>query len=349
MIPALLMEAFVKEAKLLPAGSLRAPANLVSNSTDQHAAKFLEHLKSRGAGSYSKTLSPTSAAARLMKKPALSAHMQEVGRALVASAPEGTEKETKVASRPRPDEDDGDYAERMLHESGDLVSRRHAPSGTVESPKKGNRKALRRVAAGAVSGALLGSLRGANVAHRQGTGVARHSSRLLRQGHYDRAAALLQAPQDNPHVPAVAGAALGGLLGYGAHQALKSREKKADDPAAALTTRVQGMKQPRTYSPRLRMGTKGQVPVNPFSGNWVKPVKKLADAAFANDVGKTMLGATALLGAGHLAKKTIRATTHPWEQEQGPSARAQSAGVHAARGMTSGLLSQPALSRGARR
>ena len=55
--------------------------------------------------------------------------------------------------------------------------------------------------------------------------------------------------------------------------------KLADDPDAALLPKVKGLKSIRNNGPRLRMGTKGQVPVNPYSGNWVKQPKNILQKA----------------------------------------------------------------------
>jgi hypothetical protein len=211
---------------------------------DVVAARFLAHLKREGAGTYSKALSPTSTAAKITSRvhPAWrSGHAQEVAKALVASAPEGWEKEAK--------------ADRPIDRVG------------------------RRMVQGAKAGAGLGALGGvADLAIRGGS---------------------LAAPVGG----AVSGATVGGLAG-GAFQsgveamdAIRRRheakqEKRADDPNEALTTRVKGMKQPRIATPRLPgASTKGQVPVNPFSGNWVKPVKKVAGIRHVKDLADVVTGA----------------------------------------------------------
>jgi hypothetical protein len=52
--------------------------------------------------------------------------------------------------------------------------------------------------------------------------------------------------------------------------------KKADDPNAVSLPKVKGLPSIRNNGPKLTKGTKGQVPVNPFSGNWVRPTQKMA-------------------------------------------------------------------------
>lgn len=120
--------------------------------------------------------------------------------------------------------------------------------------------------------------------------------------------------------------------------------KAADDPDQALMTRVKGLKIPRMATPRLRKGTKGQVPVNPFSGNWAKaaakkleiPIPDLSNLSF--DPGHAALGMAAILGGGALAGRTLKNIVRPPEKTK--NLRAQSGAIHVARGVQSALGSQ---------
>lgn len=142
---------------------------------------------------------------------------------------------------------------------------------------------------------------------------------------------------------------------------LRRFDKRADDPGEALKPNVKGLKMPRMATPRLRKGTKGQVPVNPFSGNWTKAPTKVAttvgDVASegvhrAQQAGKAVLksdapgvahsalGLGALIGAGVLAKRTAHALRNPYEE--GRNLRRESAKVHVARGGVAALSSPTA-------
>ena len=119
--------------------------------------------------------------------------------------------------------------------------------------------------------------------------------------------------------------------------------KLADDPDAVALPRVKGLPSIRNNGPRLTKGTKGQVPVNPFSGNWVKPPKnilqKAAGAPMPNPL-HSALGLAALGGAGYLGYRALKAARDPWSrQPRDPQATA--ALVHGARGGQYAVGAQP--------
>lgn len=106
--------------------------------------------------------------------------------------------------------------------------------------------------------------------------------------------------------------------------------------------RVAGLKIPRTYTPRLQAGTKGGIPANPFSGNWVTPNENLTKDAegFLERAPlnlTTLLGLAALTLPAYLAYKTVRAIRDPYEKPV-VNRRTRAAAVHGARGALS-LLS----------
>lgn len=120
--------------------------------------------------------------------------------------------------------------------------------------------------------------------------------------------------------------------------------KKADDPSAALMPKIKGMKMPRMATPKITKGTKGQVPINPFSGNWVKPASLAVAGKHLKGVGHAATGLALIGGAAHLAKKTKQAIDDPYAHAaQRAQTQGELRGVRKARAGRYALNSAPGL------
>jgi len=111
--------------------------------------------------------------------------------------------------------------------------------------------------------------------------------------------------------------------------------KRGDDPGDVPAPRVKGLKGIRNAAPRLRMGTKGQVPVNPFSGNTVYPSSgtSIKVAMEAADPLYAALGIGTLAGAGYLGHQTYKKMKRPYEEPE-ENLHARTAKIMAARALS---------------
>lgn len=131
---------------------------------------------------------------------------------------------------------------------------------------------------------------------------------------------------------------------------LRAFAKEASDPELAMLPKVKGLRNIRKATPRLPgMSTKGQVPVNPFSGNWVKAPKTVIASlgSHVRGVGQAAGGLALLAGGAHLAKKTQQALSDPYaHQAQKEQTRGELREVRKARAGQSALNAAPGLLRG---
>ena len=121
--------------------------------------------------------------------------------------------------------------------------------------------------------------------------------------------------------------------------------KRGDDPALALLPKVKGLKMPRKATPRLPgASTKGEIPVNPFSGNWVKPASLQAAGKHLKGVGQAAGGLALLAGGAHLANESRKALKNPYGQQgRQDQTRGELQAIRKARIVHSGLSAAPGL------